>query len=95
MAQNIEQATLDGQHATVNKNWTFTRATGKEIVGNHDFGASTNITQIQLTVRNTAGIEIVDLKISLVKWYIHRTGEQSTSIKKVILEGPAELNIFM
>lgn len=41
------------------------------------------------------GIEIEDLKISLVKWYIHGHGDQSTSIKKVILEGPAELNIFM
>jgi hypothetical protein len=60
MAQNNEQATLNNQHATVTKNWTMTRATGKEIIGNHDFGASTNINAIRCVVRDSDGDAIID-----------------------------------
>lgn len=41
------------------------------------------------------GIEIVDLKIALVKWYLHRNEDQTNTVKKVVLEGPADLNLFV
>ena len=42
------------------------------------------------------GIEIVDLKISLIKWYeIHDSKTNKNEIKKVILEGPTDLEKFL
>lgn len=42
------------------------------------------------------GIEIVNLKISLIKWYeIRNTKTNKNEIKKVILEGPTDLGKFL
>ncbi|MGB5244336.1 MAG: metallophosphoesterase [Lutimonas sp.] len=41
------------------------------------------------------GIEIVQFKISLIKWHLHRETNGTTQIKKVILEGPTDLNKFV
>ena len=42
------------------------------------------------------GIEIVDLKISLIKWYEHYNDKtQEKEIIKVILEGPTCLEKFL
>ncbi|NKQ39063.1 MAG: serine/threonine protein phosphatase [Methanosarcinales archaeon] len=42
------------------------------------------------------GIEIVDLKISLIKWIDFHNPETNTNeIKKIILEGPTALNKFL
>ncbi len=42
------------------------------------------------------GIEIVNLKISLIKWYeINKSKTNKKEIKKVILEGPTDLEKFL
>lgn len=42
------------------------------------------------------GIEIVNLKISLIKWYTFKDEKTNKKkIKKVILEGPTDLHSFI
>lgn len=41
------------------------------------------------------GIEIVNLQISLIKWYEHVNEDQTVSIVKTILEGPTDLSKFI
>ncbi|MCK4562247.1 MAG: metallophosphoesterase family protein [Flavobacteriaceae bacterium] len=42
------------------------------------------------------GIEIINLKISLIKWYeIHNSKTNKKEIKRVILEGPTDLDKFL
>ena len=41
------------------------------------------------------GIEIVNLQISLIKWYEYVNEDQTVSIVKTILEGPTDLSKFI
>ncbi len=41
------------------------------------------------------GIEIVDLKIALIKWYEHKNEDGSFEMVKTILEGPTDLEKFI
>lgn len=45
--------------------------------------------------KSITGLEIADLKISLIKWETTTTKDGSVKIEKTIIEGPSELSLYL